>query len=526
MKALRLSLLTKFTITTCILVLGVMALFAYVNLRTLKSLWLQEAVKDVDNLSETIIRTTYYQMLEGDRDRVFQMIDEVGGQEGIEHIRLVNKDGMIIFSTDGTETHTMLDKDAAACNVCHSEATPISHTTSMDRSRIFTEPSGKEVLGLAKGIYNEFQCSNATCHAHSGESKLLGVLDVTVSLEGMRERINIYRQSLAVFTVLLLMLLFTCLWVLTRNLVVQPVHHLLRQTRKLSRGELEGQIEVHPGGELGELADAFDEMTVNLRTARDESKEWAETLEARVEERTVEIKKMQQRLVHSEKLASVGELVAGIAHEVNNPLTGILVFSTMVQEHPDLAPELKNDMKTIVRETQRCAEIVRGLLEFSRQSPPQMRMEAVNRLLDKTLMLVENQVSFHNIRIVRQYGDLQEILVDPSQIRQVFMNMVINASQAMREGGTLTITTGMDVDHLFIMISDTGSGIRPEHLQKIFDPFFTTKEHEGTGLGLSVSYGIVKSHGGNIEVRSREGEGTTFIVLLPLHPPEDQETEN
>jgi two-component system NtrC family sensor kinase len=501
-----------------------MVLFAFVNHRTLKDLWLHEAVKDVDNLSETIIRTTYYQMLEDDRARVFQVIQEVADQEGIEHIRLINKDGRIAYSTESSEIGALLDKDAAACNVCHRSDTPLEHATSMSRSRIFREGDGEEILGLAKGIYSQPECESAACHAHPADVKLLGVLDVTVSLSAIKARMNFYRESVIAFTILLLLVLFVCLTCLTRRFVTTPVKDLLRQTHRLSHGELEGRIETGARDEIGELGEAFNEMTDNLRKAHAELRQWAETLEAKVAERSREIEQIQQQLLHSEKLASLGGLVAGIAHEVNNPLTGIMMFSSLALKNPTLPPPLQKDLQTVVCETQRCAEIVRGLLEFSRQSQPLKKEHSVNVLLDTTLALVEHQPRFHDIKIVRHYdATLSPVLVDSTQLRQVLMNLVLNAAQAMPGGGLLTVATGISLEkeRLFIAIGDTGCGISEEHLPKIFDPFFTTKEHEGTGLGLSVSYGIVKSHGGEIEVQSRLGEGTRFTVLLPLGVPDE-----
>ncbi|HAD04385.1 MAG: two-component sensor histidine kinase [Desulfuromonadales bacterium GWC2_61_20] len=518
---MRLSLQSKFTLATSVLVLGVMLLFAFINMRTLRDLWIHEAIKDVDSLSETIIRTTYYQMLEDDRARVYEMIREVGAQEGIDHIRLVDKDGIISFSTDAAETGQLLDKEAAACNVCHLHDTPLAQAPSMSRSRTFRNPAGEEILGLAKGIYNQPECVNAACHAHPASAKLLGILDVTVSLTPVHERIESYRDALILLTLGLLLVLFASLRGLTVSLVTRPLQQLLDHTRRLARGELEGKVAAIRKDEIGELAESFNDMTANLRQARDELRNWGETLEVRVAERAEEIQEIQHRLMHAERLASLGELVAGIAHEVNNPLTGILMLSSLALERHDLPPQLRHDLETVVGETQRCAVIVRGLLEFSRQREPRKDLESVNVLLDSTLALVEHQALFLNIRVDRDYdAAILQILVDTSQMRQVLMNLLINAGQAMPQGGVLSVRTGVKLStrQIFVAIRDSGCGIAAEHLSKIFDPFFTTKDHVGTGLGLAVSYGIVKSHGGEIEVESRPGEGALFTLLLPLPP--------
>ncbi|RQW76746.1 MAG: two-component sensor histidine kinase, partial [Geobacter sp.] len=211
--------------------------------------------------------------------------------------------------------------------------------------------------------------------------------------------------------------------------------------------------------------------------------------------------------------------VAGIAHEINNPLTGILLFSSMISKDEKLDPRHKSDLETVIRETERCAKIVRGLLEFSRESVPQKKWTSLNAVMMAALGLIKNQALFQNITIATDLSpDVPKIPADPNQLEQVFINILLNASHAMPGGGTLGIVTGYaeDRNYALVKISDTGHGIPAENLRKIFDPFFTTKENSGTGLGLSVSYGIVNNHGGTIEVESAVGEGTTFAIKLPI----------
>jgi two-component system, NtrC family, sensor kinase len=520
----RLRLITKLTIGTSMVLVAIMLAFAWFNVSNLERVFLAEAVKDADYLSETILRTTHYQMLEDDRKRVYQMIEEIGAQKDIEHIRLINKDGLINFSTEGGESGQYLDKNAEACNMCHREDTPLTHASSMSRSRRFLDRDGRPVLGIAKGIYNQEACYTAPCHFHPREAKILGVLDTIVSLQGMQTQIALYRNEVVGLTFVLLLLLAGSLTLLTQKFVNRPLRLLVQHTTELAAGNLKQRMRLAPKDEFGELAQAFNHMAQNLEQAQAQLEDWGRSLEIKVEERSNELKQMQGRLIRSEKLASLGELVAGIAHEINNPLTGILMYASMLESDPRLDPELQGDLATIVRETDRCALIVRELLDFARESVPRKVVESVHQVMDKTLSLVQHQASFHDIRILRNYArNLPEILLDPNQIEQVFMNIVLNAGQAMASGGTLSIETGVDGEQrrIFIHIRDTGSGIAEENLGKIFDPFFTTKGTKGTGLGLAVSYGIVENHGGQLEVDSRLGEGTTFTVLLPLAPGEE-----
>ena len=516
---MRLSLITKLTILTSLILVAFMALFAYVNLGMLRELLLEEAVSDADKLSETIIKSTHYQMLTNDLPRVYQMIQEVGTQKGINHIRLINKNGRIIFSTDEREIGTFLDKNAAACTMCHAGQTPLLQATTMNRSRIFHDKDGREVVGLAKAIYNEASCYTSKCHFHPRNFRVLGVLDVIVSLDKMQTLLSTYRNRIINMTFFLLILVWVGITLCMQRLVNIPVKQLLQHANEVGGGRLDACVNIASQDEMGELARAMNEMTLGLKTSHDKLEDWGRTLEGKVKERTYELNRMQAQLIHSEKLASLGELVAGIAHEINNPLTGILVFSSLVSKDEKLDPALKNDLDTVIRETERCAGIVRGLLEFSRESVPQKALISLNDVLDASLALVENQAQFLNITVIRDYApDLPHISADPNQLEQVFINMLLNASHAMARGGTLRIETDTTREELYavVRIADTGCGIPEENLPKIFDPFFTTKEASGTGLGLSVSYGIINSHGGIIEVESVVGAGTTFTVKLPM----------
>lgn len=233
-----------------------------------------------------------------------------------------------------------------------------------------------------------------------------------------------------------------------------------------------------------------------------------------------ELRETQLQLLQSEKMASLGKLAAGVAHEINNPLGGILIFSKMLLE--DLSPNdpRTEDLERICQEATRCKEIVKGLLEFARQTSYKMEPTDLNRALQQGISLLENQALFHNIRIVKELDpNLPLIIANSSQLNQVFMNIILNAAEAMQGQGTLTIRTqlGPEKNTVLIEFADTGCGIKEEHLSQIFEPFFTTKEvGKGTGLGLAMSYGIIEKHRGRIWVKSKEGEGATFTIELPV----------
>lgn len=268
---------------------------------------------------------------------------------------------------------------------------------------------------------------------------------------------------------------------------------------------------------LSALADYASIAIVNARLYT-EVKSFSEELEQKVVERTKELQEAQEQLIQSEKLASIGQLAAGVAHELNNPISVMLGFSqAILRKLPEDDP-LRKPLATIEREGLRCKGIIQNLLDFARRSKPSLQPTNVNEVLEAACALIEHQISLDNVVVTKGYDPhLPQVLADANQLQQVFVNIIINARDAMPQGGTLRLITRSLGDEVHIIFSDTGIGIPPENIKRIFDPFFTTKEvGQGTGLGLSVSYGIVEQHGGTIEVKSEVGVGTTFIVKLPV----------
>ncbi len=518
------SLAGKFTISTSLVLIVTIAFFAYISIESLRGVFLQDAQDDVETLSEILLYTTHQQMLEDNRDIVYQMMEDVSKHEKIARIRLFDDKGMIRYSTHANEVGRFADQSTNDCLTCHCPKIVDTFPPMANSRRLIRDCRGEEVLSVATPIYNQPGCFTAPCHVHPADLKVLGVLEVQASLRSVGVQADTYRKNILAFAISLLLIIIGCLVWLTQDLVVRPVHRLLLHSRKVARMELDSHVELRSADEIGALAREFNEMTDRLRQAQAEYRQLTETLEAKVQERTAEIGQMHSQLVRSEKLASLGKLVAGIAHEINNPLAGILMFATLFAEDRSLPQEMREDAKIIVRETQRCAEIVKRLLEFSRNSIPRKKLKSLPGIMDDTMALLEHQAALSNIKIcVRYESELPEILVDPHQIEQVFINMVVNACQAMPGGGQLTIAMHADYDNHYLVttIEDTGHGIPKENLTKIFDPFFTTKDQPatglaGTGLGLSVSYGIVQNHGGRIGVVSEVGKGTLFTVELPL----------
>ncbi len=302
--------------------------------------------------------------------------------------------------------------------------------------------------------------------------------------------------------------------------IIKPLQCMVAATHQIADGDLNHKVEIRSQDEIGELASAFNQMTEKLKSANKELVDWGTTLEKKVEERTRELVEMQARLIQSEKLASLGKLAAGIAHEINNPLGGVLIYTHLLLEDTDKDSGQYENLKKIVKETTRCKNIVKGLLEFSRPKEPEMVPTDIHEVLDRALAIFEPQALFQNIKVQKEFSEVPRVIADGSQLQQVFTNIISNAAEAMAGSGVLTIRTSWEKETGLIKIefTDTGHGIRPEDMKRLFEPFFTTKEvGKGTGLGLAISYGIVQKHQGSIEVRSEIGKGSTFTVVLPIN---------
>lgn len=284
--------------------------------------------------------------------------------------------------------------------------------------------------------------------------------------------------------------------------ILRPIKRLVDASHALAKGDLSHKVTVHGDDEIGELCETFNMMAESLNERDRQLREY-----------------MHRRLSQSEKLASLGRLAAGVAHEINNPLTGVLTFShLLLRKTPPGTPD-HEDLDVIVRETTRCRKIVKELLDFARETKSERQPSDLNKVIRDTVSLVQNQVSFQNVQVETELdGDLPLVPMDTNEMQQVFTNLTLNAAEAMPDGGTITIRTSRNSDPNCVMatVTDTGMGIPEENLSKIFDPFFTTKEAGmGTGLGLAVTYGIIQRHEGTIEVESEISKGTTFTIRLP-----------
>jgi two-component system NtrC family sensor kinase len=349
-------------------------------------------------------------------------------------------------------------------------------------------------------IFNEWYLT-AYRPIRNGAGEAIGILGVGLI---DKKYADLKRRTVLIFSGITLAGLAAALIIayLLSNRIARPIHKLVSASRQVAEGHLDFRVDVDTGDEFGALGKAFNAMAAAVRE-RDE----------RLKEET------QEEVMKAERLAMIGRLASGVAHEINNPLGSILLFTRLLLQKAPAEGLHRENLERIERDTKRCQVIVQGLLDFARKREPKVESVDIHDVLDKTIRLFEGHPSFHGIEIVKTYQpDLPNVMVDSAHIHQVFVNIIMNAVDAMEGGGTLTITTqsSSNASSLEVSFRDTGCGIAPDALDRIFEPFYTTKAvGHGTGLGLSISYGIVEKHGGTIRVHSRVGEGSTFVVVLP-----------
>lgn len=609
----------KLTLVVSITALLIIGIFSYFNIERQTEVFRSEVQRHANQLSETVKNATRFVMLKNERDYIQQIIDGIGKDPAINDVKIMNKEGEIIYSSRPNDIGKMLDKRAESCYVCHAENKPLEKLPMNNRTRIFTaNPDSAQILGIINPIYNEPSCSEADCHAHPAEVKVLGVLDVTISLKDVENQIDSNEIQGVIFALVAIVSIGFIIGIFVKKYVAKPVRELVNATEQVAIGNLNYKITNQGKDELGKLGTSFNDMTKKL----DET---------------------SRQLYQSTKMASLGQLAAGVAHEINNPLTGVLTYSSFLLKRTKDNPQMQEDLNVIVRETLRSRDIVKGLLDFARQSYPKKSICNINEVLDRAIAVVNNQLKLKRILIERIIdSSLPVLTADINQIQQVFLNLFVNAIDAIGQDGKIVVTTshtslsprgitqiknavcGRDhslIDpqhkiggmsslkikikskgnegfvhldpiygshrHFFginfekgsnvtlscpscdislidknskcpecgghvykiqapnngfvegcasfkdkwqrwgyvdsagekkfvkIDIKDSGCGIPQEYLDKLFEPFFSTKGQRGTGLGLSVIWGIIDNHNGVISVQSEVGIGTTFSIRLP-----------
>ena len=479
-----------------------------------------------ERISDVIRNNTTEYMLRNDREGLHHAISMMASEPGVMRVRVFDREGHISYSTLPSEINRVVDKDGEACYACHAHQQTLTKLDRPDRFRVY-RAEGQRVLAIITPIENQPNCSNAACHAHPASQQILGVLDTHLSLARTDQQLAQSTWRMLAYDAFAMIAIGVLSWLFIRHMIDRPLKQLQAGTHRLSDGDLGYQIDLNSKDQIGDLATSFNMMSLQLRSANEQMVSWARTLEDRVAEKSRELRKAHDEVLHVETMASVGKMAAVVAHEINNPLSGILTYSKLLKKwvENDEVRNAKRDeavqcLNLISSESRRCGELVKNLLNFSRQAPMNVQSTDLNRVVQQCTMLLRHNLEIGAIQLHETLAEgLPHLQCDPSQIEQVLLAVIVNAADAMPHGGNLWLETRLcdDPRRVAITIRDDGSGISPEVMPRIFEPFVTTKEHgHGTGLGLAVSRSIIERHSGQISVQSELGKGTTVTITLPV----------
>jgi two-component system, NtrC family, sensor kinase len=512
----------------------VLGLLGYLNLRLHQNDLEELTLQSAESVSDIMKHSFEFSMMRNDREALYHTIDTISREPGVQRIRIFNEAGRVSFSTDPEEVGTFVDKTSEACSGCHEQIQP---RVELDRHHQFRiDTAGHErLVRVINPITNSPACSEADCHAHPASQRVLGVLDTNLSLAYAdehlaRNNLRILGFSVASFVgITLLIALF--IW----RVVDIPVKRLHRATTHLQKGDLGYLTKVGARDQIGELALSFNEMSRELQAAHQELTDWNRMLEERVRVKSEEVQRVHAQMLQAEKLTSLGKLAAVVAHEINNPLSGILTYARLVRrwvEKGDISDErraeIQESLQLIESESRRCGDLVKDLLTFARQTPMNVQPVDLNAIARMVLRLVEHKLDMVNVTVELTLEEqLPQIEGDTAQLQQLLLALVLNAIDAMPREGVLRIRSASveGSDEVELAVEDNGAGIPDEVRARLFEPFVTTKETGGgVGLGLAISHQIVERHGARIEVDSEAGRGTRFTMFFPIRASRQSES--
>jgi two-component system NtrC family sensor kinase len=483
--ALELTLLTVFVMTV------LLAVSSLVMLHWHKSWLLAEARRGLLLTCDALEGSLRRAMMQNRREEIRTSIERITQQTRVRRIRLAEHRGRITISTREEDLGQRLQLDAPACALCHrGKGTPPAAPRDT-QARTMLDAGN---LRAFTPILAESGCINQACHEQERRSGVLGVIDISLPLGEVERNLaetQVWSAALSAASVLAGALV---VWLVLARRFRRPMQDLLRGIRRVANGDLTHRITARSNDEFGELARSFNVMSQQLSA-------------------------VQQSLIQSERLISMGKLAAGVAHEINNPLTGILSYAEDLMDKASPGDPRREDYGVILHEALRCRQIVRSLLDFGRQDAPALLLVRPQDVTEKALSIVARQATFRNITFERRIEPgLPAIYADPVQIQQVLINLIVNAQEAMPKGGTIVLgVSSSDGGNLVeFTVKDEGTGIPPDIGQRIFEPFFSTKGGKTDGLGLAVCLGIARRHGGTISFQSEPGQGTAFRVALPV----------
>jgi two-component system NtrC family sensor kinase len=518
------------TLAAVILFLIFLAIF-----RTVYANYFNIVLKQSGNNVGTVVEGALYNsMLTNDKRTLHSTIDLINTMPGIEDVNLYDENDNLAYSSFSSEEKYHSNPD---CIACHSDLGTMfskkerSYMIIDEKSDCAMNPNrpGQRHMLIRRPVLNEMSCYTASCHAHSENDEVLGSLIIRlplVELDNALKKASTEFLLIALFTTILIVASFIFF---TRRRIKDPLNNIIKASEAVSSGELNTRIDIQPGllDDMQKVSLAFNNMLDHIDSATNELENWSKQLEYKVQKKSEELSEVQNELINVERIASLGKLSSSVAHEINNPLSGILVYTKLVYKQldsQDLTPARKENilrqLKLIESETKRCGDIVKGLLDFSRKDQDDFEEKHLNEIVQGTYEFMMHHIKISNISFIADFDARDDLIFcSPGQIKQACVAILVNASEAVAQaGGEIVIRTkNPDSKTIRLEISDNGSGISPEDIPHIFEPFFSTKhDARGIGLGLAIVHGIIQNHSAKIEVNSALGKGTIISINFPL----------
>jgi two-component system NtrC family sensor kinase len=486
-----------------------------------------------NNVGSIVEGSLYHSMLENNKSTLQGTLDLINTMSGIDEVNMYNDRDSLVYSSFSSDTISHSNPNCISCHANIREMFPpqeksyriinIKSECSMNNN----DNSHRHLL-IRSPILNEKSCYTSSCHAHAETDKVLGSLIIKMPLYDLDRTVEKSSSKFFILATIITLLLVTILIIFTRKKIKDPLNQIIKASIAVANGNKNTRLQIKPDelDDMRMVSQAFNDMLDNLQSATEELQNWSQQLEYKVQKKSEELGAAQNELIHIERIASLGKLSSSVAHELNNPLSGILVYTKLIHKqlsNPDLDSAKKDSvlrhLKLIENETKRCGEIVKGLLDFSRKEQEDFESKHVHKVLYETFELMTHPIKIANISFQTDFRAKSDLIFcSPNQIKQACIAIIVNASEAVLENGEIIISTANpDNESIRIDITDNGIGIPEDDMPHIFEPFFSTKQDtSGIGLGLAIVHGIIKSHNGRIEVKSELGKGTTMSITLPL----------
>ncbi|MCK5821125.1 MAG: hypothetical protein KAH17_04535 [Bacteroidales bacterium] len=522
-----------------VMVIGVLSIFLLVSyqiiFRTVNDVHIKTVIyQNGNNIGSIVEGALYHSMLENNKKELQNTLDNINTLAGIDDVSMYDSDDNLAYSSFSYDTSGHINPN---CKECHSDLKAMFLETEKsyriikvdDDCRMNLPNSNSRHLMIRSPILNQPSCyQNAACHAHSSDDKVLGYLVIKLPLADLDAAVAKASREFSMLAIFITLFIAFILIVFTRKKIKQPLQEIIEASKSIATGKSSVRLDVKSDqlDVVRTVSIAFNHMMDNLEIATTELQNWSKQLEYKVRKKSEELGGIQNELISIERKASLGKLSSSVAHELNNPLSGILVYTKLVTKklrNMDIEPEKINPiikhLSLIENETKRCGDIVRGLLDFSRKDQENFEPRCLHDILDDTFQLMHHPMMLANINFTKDFqAKTNHVSCSPNQLKQVFVAILVNASEAATEDGDIQIkTVNHDDSSITVEIIDNGIGMAPEDIPHIFEPFFTTKHQgDGIGLGLAIVHGLVLSHKGNINVTSSPGMGTTLSISLPL----------